>query len=103
MTNPRAPQWTPPPAPPPTKPKRRKAFLIFFLIVQGLFVIWLISGISSVSSGPEDCGIYLTQAECEEAFAAGAAIGTGLVIAIWAAVDIILGITYGIYRLVKDK
>lgn len=31
----------------------------------------------------------------------GTAIGLGLVLALWAVVDIILGISYGIYRLCK--
>ncbi|MFE9849069.1 hypothetical protein ACFYPN_09675 [Streptomyces sp. NPDC005576] len=34
---------------------------------------------------------------------AGTAIGVGLVIAVWVAVDIILGITYGVCRLTRRQ
>lgn len=33
----------------------------------------------------------------------GTAIGMGLIIALWVAVDIILGITYGVYRLARRQ
>lgn len=107
MSNPHA-KWTPPPssipslAPDQRAKKPRRWFLIFFLVVQAIFLVFLVTGIASVSGGPEDC-TYLTETECNDAHAAGATIGIGIIIAIWAAVDIILGVTYGIYRLVKGK
>ncbi|MDI3421489.1 hypothetical protein [Streptomyces luteolus] len=36
---------------------------------------------------------------CNNAESVGTAIGVGLVIVLWAAVDIIPGVTYAIYRL----
>ncbi|MEU3896409.1 hypothetical protein [Streptomyces sp. NPDC045251] len=40
---------------------------------------------------------------CEDASDAGTAIGVGLVIALWAAVDVILGLTYIVFRLARRR
>ncbi|MCQ6555441.1 hypothetical protein NPS70_19890 [Streptomyces sp. C10-9-1] len=90
------PQWrpTPPQRPPRKKPR---VFLWVFLGVQLLFLIWLITGIASGSGTPEDCGTLDAQT-CNEAENVGTAIGVGLILVLWAVVDVILGITYAVYR-----
>ncbi|MFD3939116.1 hypothetical protein ACFWSF_09270 [Streptomyces sp. NPDC058611] len=40
---------------------------------------------------------------CQDAGDVGTAIGVGLIIALWAAVDVILGITYAVYRLSRRQ
>ena len=91
--------------------KRRRIFMWTFLAVQAIFLAWVIGGIAShtgastadVNAG---ClhgawqGLFQSQADClvhyrnglNQAAAAGTAIGAGLVIALWVAVDVILGI-----------
>ncbi|WP_149548091.1 hypothetical protein [Streptomyces marokkonensis] len=108
--------WSAPPqGPPPNghqqdgttpKPKkRRRVFLWFFLAVQILFLIWVIAGAASGSGTPDECrsltgdGLKL----CEDANDVGTTIGVGLVIGLWAAVDVILGFTYLIYRLASHR
>ncbi|MFF9869574.1 hypothetical protein ACF1G0_29930 [Streptomyces sp. NPDC013953] len=66
--------------------------------MQLLFLIWVILGASSGAGTPEDCGV-LNRQDCNEAENVGTAIGVGLIIALWVAVDVILGITYLVYRL----
>lgn len=92
-------QSTPPPR------KRRRAFLWVFLAVQVLFLCWVITGAASGSGTPAGCrgltGDDLTL--CEDADDTGTAIGVGLVIALWAAADIILGLTYLVFRLARRR
>lgn len=87
---------------PPTVRKPRRWFMWTFLLVQGLFIVWLIAGIASVSGGPGDCG-ELTRQACDDAHAAGATIGVGLIIGLWVAVDFILAVTYLIIRLARRR
>ncbi|MBQ0868119.1 hypothetical protein KBZ21_00765 [Streptomyces sp. A73] len=80
-------------------------FLWFFLAVQLIFLIWIIAGGMSGSGTPAQCrgltGMELQ--DCKDAADAGTAIGVGLIIVIWAAVDFILVATYGVYRLAKRR
>ncbi|WP_239008495.1 hypothetical protein [Streptomyces sp. Tue 6075] len=85
------------PQPPPRSPRKKHRV---FLGVQLLFLIWLIAGIASGSGTPEDCGTLDKQA-CNDAENAGTAIGVGLIIVLWAVVDVILGITYAVHRLAR--
>lgn len=92
--------------PPPQPPrKKHRVFLWIFLAIQAVFLIWVIWGIAQGGGTPEQCrgrtGDDLDL--CDSASDAGTAIGVGLVIALWAAVDIILGTTYGIYRLTTRR
>ncbi|MFF5973764.1 hypothetical protein ACFY7C_19770 [Streptomyces sp. NPDC012769] len=86
-----------PPAPP---HKRRRIFMWIFLAIQVIFVIWVIVGATSASGTPDDCGT-LSREACNDAENLGTTIGVGFIIFIWAATDIILGFTYGIYRLAR--
>lgn len=85
---------------PPAKPKRHKGFLIFFLLLQALFLIWVIAG--GINAQGVTCEGLSTQ-DCKDAKDIGTTIGVGLIIALWAATDIIIGGTYAVYRLVKGK
>ncbi|MGW8795241.1 hypothetical protein ACWGND_32620 [Streptomyces althioticus] len=95
--------WGPPPQPPPRR--KHRVFLWVFLAIQVVFLVWVIWGITQGSGTPEQCrgrtGDDLDL--CNSASDAGTAIGVGLVIAVWAAVDVILGITYAIYRLATRR
>jgi len=92
--------WSIPTPQPPQPPKKRRIFMWVFLAIQVIFLIWIITGAMSGSGTPDDCGV-LDKETCNDAETAGTAIGVGIVILLWALTDIILGITYGIYRLCK--
>ncbi|MFF8831407.1 hypothetical protein [Streptomyces sp. NPDC015131] len=86
--------------------KRRHIFLWFFLAIQVIFIIWLIVGLTSVAQSYPECagltGQALELCESEQAGTGlGATVGAGFIILIWAAVDIILAIMYGLYRLAR--
>jgi len=65
----------------------------FILVVQVLFLIWIISGANSAA---DNCagltGDDLTI--CQAGTAIGASIGIGLIIFLWAIVDVILGVIW---------
>ena len=66
--------------------------------MQLLFLAWLIFGVGGAAA--ENCagetGDMLEA--CEAGTAIGAGIGAGIIIALWVGADIILGITYLIFR-----
>ena len=49
--------------------------------------------------------IYTTFAQCVSAYGggekAGTAAGVGLIVVLWVVTDFLIGLTYGIYRLVR--
>ncbi|HKR51532.1 MAG TPA: hypothetical protein VJT72_18515 [Pseudonocardiaceae bacterium] len=71
-----------------------------FLAVQVIFIVWIILGINSAGDS-NDCSGLTGDAlkACRDAGDVGTTIGVGLVIGLWAAVDIILGISYLVFRL----
>jgi len=80
--------------------KRRRVFLWIFLAVQALFIVWVIGGSVSGHSSAVHChDQFLTHAQCASAANAGTAIGVVLVIVFWMVVDVILGVSYGVYKL----
>lgn len=101
--------------------KRRRVFLWVFLGIQALFIIWIIVGVATTHTGPTQAQLaqgcyngnwyplFKSQADCvqhyggalQDAGNIGKGIGVALVIALWVAVDVILGIGYGIYRLAR--
>ena len=111
----------PPGAIPPRK--RRRVFLWVFLAIQVLFVIWLVTGLATTHTGPtaaqlaQGCynrnwyPLFKSQADCvthyggalTDAGNAGKAIGAGIIVALWVAVDVILGVSYGVYRLAARR
>jgi hypothetical protein len=114
-------EYTPAAAVPAT-PKRRKRriFLWVFLAIQVIFLIWVIAG-STEQTGPTAAqiaslcgkgqwqGLFTSYHDCvvhganglTAAGDIGKTIGLGLVIGLWVAVDVILGISYAIYRLAR--
>ncbi len=58
----------------------------FILVVNLLFVVWIFAGV-----GGADCE---AEAEFAGACEAGTAIGVGIVIVLWALVDVILGVLW---------
>ncbi|MFD9116592.1 hypothetical protein [Streptomyces bottropensis] len=108
--------WSAPPqGPPPNSPyqgettprpkKRHRVFLWFFLAVQILFLIGVIMGAATGSGTPEECQGQTGDALklCEDANDVGTTIGVGLIIGLWAAVDVILGFSYVVYRLASRR
>ncbi|MBK3631462.1 hypothetical protein JHN52_00510 [Streptomyces sp. MBT97] len=89
----------------PQPKKRRRIFLWIFLVIQILFLVWVIAGAASGSGTPEDCrGLTGDNLKlCEDADDVGTTIGVGLIIGLWAAVDVILGFTYVVYRLATRR
>ncbi|MEU8992146.1 hypothetical protein AB0C98_38210 [Streptomyces sp. NPDC048558] len=73
--------------------------------MQVLFLIWIITGVIAANDDDPSCeGLTGDALElCRDAGDVGTAIGVGLIIGLWAAVDIILGVTYGIYRLSRRR
>jgi hypothetical protein len=104
---------------PPGRRRRRRVFLWVFLVIQALFVIWIITAVATVHTGATQAQLaqgcydhnwyplFRSQADCvqhyggalNDAGTAGKAIGVGLVIVFWMVVDVILGVSYGVYRL----
>lgn len=84
------------PAPGRPPRKRRRVFRWIFLAVQVLFLIWIITGATSASHA--SCDPNLSQQACTAAKQVGGGIGVFLIIFLWVAVDVILGIGYLIFR-----
>lgn len=83
-------------------PKRRKrVFLWVFLAIQVIYLIWVITGISTANSGDASCVGTYDEELCRDAGDVGTTLGVGFVVFLWAATDIIVGGFYALYRLVK--
>ncbi|MFE7168269.1 hypothetical protein [Streptomyces sp. NPDC057616] len=80
-------------------------FLWFFLGVQILFLLWVISGIASGGGTPDSCKGMTGDAlkTCEDVGDVGTTIGVGLIVGFWVAADFILGLTYLLYRLASRR
>jgi len=103
----------------PPKRRKRRIFLWVFLAIQALFILWIVVGIATVHTGPTHAQLvsgcynhnwfplFKSQADCvkhyggalNDAGTAGKAIGVGLIVAFWFVVDVILGVSYGVYKL----
>jgi hypothetical protein len=102
--------------------KPHHVFLWVFLSIQAIFIIWLIFGAfgNAHSINPDvvaqcrqlvSAGVTraqsmgMTQSQCVSflggAAKTGSALGAGLVVVLWVVVDFLVGLTYGIYRLVR--
>ena len=65
----------------------------FIVIVNILFLLWLIAGVGGTAANCE--GLVGDELDiCEAGTAVGATIGAGLIIVLWVMVDIILGILW---------
>jgi hypothetical protein len=76
--------------------KKVRVFTWIILAVNVLFLIWLIAGIVGVSNST--CTGNMTQATCDSAKAIGGGIGAMLIIFLWVAADVILGIIWLVTR-----
>lgn len=83
---------------PPMVQKKRKTRVFTWIIlgINVIFLIWIIAGVSSVSSGK--CDATMTVAACNSAKAVGGGIGALLIIFLWVAADVILGILWLVTR-----
>ncbi len=99
--------------------KKRRIFLWFFLAIQVIFLIWIITAASSAHATPthaevlKGCangawqGLFKSYSDCmthyasglKQAGEAGNAIGFGLVIVFWVVVDFLVTIPWAVYRL----
>ncbi|WP_432001254.1 hypothetical protein [Streptomyces sioyaensis] len=95
----------PDPKPPPAPKKPRRVFMWTFLAVQALFLVWVITGAASGGSDDSLCQGLTGQdyQTCVDAGTAGTALGVGLIIAFWAAVDIIMVGTWAVVRLARRR
>ena len=103
---------------PPRPRKKRRVFLWVFLIIQVLFLVWIIAGAASknppvasqVASFCDHHGwfpLYKSQADCtanygrtlNDATDTGKGLGVALVVVFWCVVDFLLGVGSAIYRL----
>jgi hypothetical protein len=71
---------------------RHRIFPWVFLGVQIIFLVWIITGANSGGDCPAG-----QQNACD----AGTTIGVGLIIGVWVAVDIILALTYLMFRVFR--
>jgi hypothetical protein len=80
-----------------------RPFTWFIVVINILFLIWVIAGAGSAANTVKDCSSLSGQAKqvCEAGnagTAAGTAIGVGIIIFLWAFVDIILGVIWLVTR-----
>jgi hypothetical protein len=70
-----------------------RKFTWFILVLQILFIVWIIAG---VSGNADNCAGEVGDALelCEAGTAVGTGIGVGIIIFLWAFVDIILGLIW---------
>ncbi len=95
--------WTnPPPLPSPDEKPRRRVFLWVFLTIQALFLAWVLFGVGARAGDPPYCD-GLEADFCNSAETVGTTLGVVLMIFLWLAVDVILGISYLIYRVASRK
>ncbi len=102
----------------PYKPHR--VFLWVFLVIQAIFIIWLIAGATTHTNPSATdiaawCGngkwspLYDSYKACvadagsslQAAANFGKGIGMGLIVILWVVVDFLLAVTYGVYRLAR--
>jgi hypothetical protein len=83
--------------------KKKRVFLWFFLAVQALFLVWIISGAMAASGTSTDCAndTVLSTSTCNDAEDIGTGIGVFLVVVFWMMTDFLLAVIYGVYRLAK--
>jgi hypothetical protein len=79
---------------------RWRVFTWIILVINALFLIWVITGIASSSNAVAACHAdqYLSKEDCQNATGLGAGIGVAAVVAFWAFTDVILGVVWLITR-----
>lgn len=76
--------------------KKRRVFRWVFLALQALFLVWIITGGHAAASS--HCDPNLSASACTAARQVGGGIGVLVIIFVWLAVDVILGVGYLIFR-----
>jgi hypothetical protein len=99
--------------------KKRRIFLWVFLAIQALFVLWLVVGLATTNTAAPASQVasacyhhawyplFSSQADCVKHFGGaltdagdvGKAIGAGLIVLLWIAVDLLTVIPWAVYRL----
>jgi hypothetical protein len=74
-----------------------RPFTWVILVINVLFLVWVIAGASTASGNATDCGV-LSQQTCNSARNAGTAIGVGIIMFLWVFADVILGVLWLITR-----
>jgi hypothetical protein len=95
-------QMSPPPPEGATQPRKpRRIFMWVFLAIQVVFVYWVFVG--SRSGDDKACADLTGDALklCQDAGDVGTFIGVGMIVGVWVAVDLILGISYAVYRFAR--
>lgn len=79
---------------------RWRIFTWVILVINVLFLIWVVTGAVSSSNAVAACHAdqYLSKDDCQSATGFGSIIGLGLIVAFWVAVDFICGILWLITR-----
>ena len=80
---------------PPAK-KKVRVFTWIIVAINLLFLVWMIFGIAGVANS--SCQAGMTQQNCDAAKAIGGGVGAILIIFLWVAADIILGIIWLVTR-----
>lgn len=70
-----------------------RPFTWVILIINVLFLVWIIAGVAGVAG---ECAneVGIDRDACEAGTAVGATIGVGIIIGLWAFVDVILGVLW---------
>jgi hypothetical protein len=76
---------------------RRRAALIFLVLLQLLFLAWLVR----VATAEVDC-TGLTYEQCETSQAIGAGVGVGAVLFLWFCTNLFLAVLVWLFRLARD-
>lgn len=84
-----------------------RPFTWIILVINALFLIWVISAISGGTNAVSDCSTLVGNAKsnCEAenvGTAVGTGIGTAIIFVFWVIVDVILGVLWLVTR-PKDK
>lgn len=85
----------------PQKPKKRRRIFAWVIVgINLIFLIWLITGlVGAAQQTATQCANQQDMARlCHDASNAGTAIGAALIIGLWVALDIILGILWLVTR-----
>lgn len=102
----------------PTPRRRRRVFMWVFLVIQALFILWIITGLAShgpdtgaqasqLCSGHGWYPLYKSYADCiaggskllSGASDIGKGLGVTLIIAAWVIIDFLLAVTWLVVRL----
>lgn len=81
--------------------RRLRPWPIIFVTINLIFLIWLITG--AVAAGHSHCDPTLTHAQCTTAKQVGGTIAAGLIIALWAAADVIMGAIWAVIHFSRRK